>query len=45
MELCRFCERVVIDDQGQQTEDYGAVRHGRHICIRCMKAFEFSLGS
>lgn len=45
MERCRFCDRVVIDESGAHTEDFGAVRSNRYICTRCMRAFEFSLGS
>lgn len=45
MEQCTFCQRVVIDDKGEKTEDFGAVKRGRHICSRCMKALEFSLGN
>jgi hypothetical protein len=44
MELCTFCQRIVIDDQGQKTDDFGVKKDGRLICARCMKAFEFSLG-
>lgn len=44
MELCAFCRRVVVDEQGKQTLEYGVVRRGRHVCSLCMKAFEFSLG-
>ncbi|MEM2141225.1 hypothetical protein [Nitrososphaera sp.] len=45
MEHCTFCDRVVIDDSGAQTQDFGTVRNNRYICSRCMRAFEFSLGS
>ncbi|MEO9294626.1 MAG: hypothetical protein ABI347_03400 [Nitrososphaera sp.] len=44
MELCTFCRIIVVDEQGRQTEDYGAVIRGKHVCGRCMRAFEFSLG-
>lgn len=44
MEQCRFCGRTVIDEAGNQTEDYGMVRYGKYICVRCKKSFEFSLG-
>ena len=44
MEVCAFCQRMVIDEQGRQTEDYGMVIRGRHVCSQCMQAFQFSLG-
>jgi hypothetical protein len=44
VESCRFCGRVVVDDSGNKTEDFGAVRNNRYVCGRCMRAFEFSLG-
>jgi hypothetical protein len=45
LEQCTFCQRVVVDYKGEKTEDFGAVKRGRHICSRCMKALEFSLGN
>ena len=39
-----FCKRVVVDDKGEKTEDFAMVKRGRHVCTRCMKALEFSLG-
>src|SRR5688572_17498141 len=44
-ERCTFCQRTVIDDNGQRTEDFGIKRNGKFICTRCVRAFEFSLGS
>ena len=44
LESCKFCHRVVIDDAGNKTEEYGSVKNGRHMCIKCTKAFEFSIG-
>jgi hypothetical protein len=44
LEQCTFCQRTVIDDNGRKTEDFGIRKDQRHICARCMKAFEFSLG-
>lgn len=45
MEGCRFCDCVVIDDWGAQTEDFGTVRSSRYICSQYTRTFEFSLGS
>jgi hypothetical protein len=39
-----FCQRVVVDDRGEKTEDFGMVRRGKYVCARCAKALEFSLG-
>ncbi|HEU4605812.1 MAG TPA: hypothetical protein VFS46_06190 [Nitrososphaera sp.] len=45
MEQCAFCQRVVVDDKGEKTEDFGMTRRGKYICVRCTKALEFSLGN
>ena len=45
LEQCTFCQRTVVDDKGEKTEDFGIVKRGKHVCIRCMKALEFSLGN
>ncbi|HEX7032518.1 MAG TPA: hypothetical protein VF172_05915 [Nitrososphaera sp.] len=45
MEQCMFCLRTVVDARGERTEDFGIAKRGRHVCKRCMKAFEFSLGN
>ncbi len=45
MELCKFCMRAVVDDTGSRTEEFGLEKHGKYVCARCMKAFEFSLGN
>jgi hypothetical protein len=39
-----FCQRVVVDDRGEKTEDFGMVSRGKYVCARCAKALEFSLG-
>lgn len=40
-----FCGQQVVDSLGQKTAEYGIVsRAGRHVCARCMKALEFSIG-
>jgi hypothetical protein len=39
-----FCRRVVVDDKGEKTEDFGMIKHRKHVCTLCMKALEFSLG-
>jgi hypothetical protein len=44
LEQCTFCKRVVVDDTGEKTEDFGMVKRSRHECTRCMKALKFSLG-
>ncbi|MFL6492821.1 MAG: hypothetical protein ACJ70O_06965 [Nitrososphaera sp.] len=44
MEQCNFCQRIVIDSSGQRTEDFGIKRNEKYICLRCVRAFEFSLG-
>ncbi|MGI0037509.1 MAG: hypothetical protein ACRD99_04045 [Nitrososphaera sp.] len=44
MELCTFCQRAVLDESGNKTEDYGQLKKGKYMCARCMKAFEFSIG-
>lgn len=40
-----FCWRIVVDDNGEKTEDFGIANRGKHVCARCMKALEFSLGN
>jgi len=40
-----FCRRIVVDDKGEKTEDFGMTNHGMPVCTRCMKALEFSLGN
>ncbi len=44
LEQCKFCQRIVVDDKGQKTEDFGMTRRGKYICTRCAKSLEFSLG-
>ena len=44
MEKCTFCQRVVVDDKREKTEDFGMVKRGKYVCARCTKALEFSLG-
>jgi hypothetical protein len=45
LETCRFCGKLVVDDAGNRTEDFGIVRYGKyHVCARCAKALEFALG-
>jgi len=44
LESCRFCGKVVVDDAGNRTEDFGIERHGSYVCARCAKALEFALG-
>ncbi|WP_158385333.1 zinc finger domain-containing protein [Candidatus Nitrososphaera evergladensis] len=45
MELsCRFCGKIVVDEAGNRTEDFGLVQRGTYICARCAKALEFALG-
>ena len=44
MEQCSFCKRTVVDEAGEKTEDLDWVVRGRHVCARCMKAFEYALG-
>jgi hypothetical protein len=44
-ERCTFCQRIVIDNNRQRTEDFGIKRNEKYICSRCVRAFEFSLGS
>lgn len=44
MEQCAFCLRVVVDDKGEKTEDFGMEKRGRYVCARCTRALEFSLG-
>lgn len=39
-----FCQRIVIDDSGEKTQEFGIVRRGGYVCARCTKALEFSLG-
>ncbi|MFL6491034.1 MAG: hypothetical protein ACJ70M_05985 [Nitrososphaera sp.] len=43
-ERCNFCQHIVIDSSGQRTEDFGIKRNEKYICLRCVRAFEFSLG-
>lgn len=45
LEQCTFCRRVVVNDKGEKTEDFGIVKRGRHVCTLCIKALEFSLGN
>lgn len=45
MEQCTFCQRVVVDDKGEKTEDFGMTQGQKYICERCTKALEFSLGN
>ncbi|HEV8405591.1 MAG TPA: hypothetical protein VGQ13_06775 [Nitrososphaera sp.] len=40
-----FCQRIVVDDKGEKTEDFGMTNQGKPVCARCMKALEFSLGN
>jgi hypothetical protein len=44
LEQCMFCRRVVVDDKGEKTEDFGMVKREKYVCVRCIKALEFSLG-
>jgi hypothetical protein len=44
LELCTYCKRVVIDQQGNRTEDYGKGKYGKYMCSKCLRAFEFSIG-
>jgi hypothetical protein len=34
----------VVDELGKRTEDYGRTKNGKYMCVKCMKAFEFSIG-
>lgn len=44
LELCTFCQRAVVDDAGNKTEDFGQLTRGKYMCAKCMMAFEFSIG-
>lgn len=45
LEQCTFCQRIVVDDKGEKTEDFGMEKRGKYVCASCMKALEFSLGN
>lgn len=42
--LCRFCGKIVVDDDGNKTDDFGLAQRGTYVCARCAKALEFALG-
>lgn len=44
LQVCMFCKRTVIGDDGARTEDYGLGGNGKFVCKRCRDALEFSLG-